>query len=237
MFSIRRLVASGFMVVVVASSFAACSNKVAQPTPAPASAAPTDVPTDTPVPDVTDTPSATPVLTPAPTTTPKASPTPVATPAPTPTPEQSATPTSPASFCTGTAEHQAFFVDAAKKLPFDVYCAQLPAGWYFEAASYSQPNGGKLTINYKGPSGASLAVSEGAFCTTSVAACSPHTSIRGTASFGDQPGMLDVMSTPPDVLVVYVNPGTKVAYQIASGNLTQAKFVSLAAMMMKVPKS
>ena len=49
--------------------------------------------------------------------------------------------------------------------------------------------------------------------------------------------MLDVLSTPPDVLVVYVNPGTKVAYQVSSGNLTQAKFVALAAALAKVPKA
>ncbi len=238
MFSIRRVTAIGLMVVAIGASFAACSNNVAQPTSAGnPTMPPSEAPTDTPTAEVTPTLA----ITPAPTASPPSSQRPIATPAatptPAPTPTLAPTPTSPASFCTGTAEHQAFFLDAAKKLPFDVYCAVLPSGWFFQSANYTQPNGGQLTIAYKGPGGASLAVSEGAFCTTSDTACSPHVSIRGTASFGDKPGMLDVLSTPPDVLVVYVNPGTKVAYQISSGNLTQAKFVALAAMMTKVPKS
>lgn len=237
MSSIRRLAIVGFMMAAFAASFAACSGN-AQPTQAPASSnAPTQASAETPTAEATGAATPTPKATPAPSATTKPSLAPTSVPTPAPTPVPSATPTSPASFCTGTAEHQAFFADAANKLPFDVYCAVLPAGWYFQAADYTQPNGGKLTINYKGPGGATLAVSEGAFCTTSAADCSPHVSIRGTAAFGDKPGMLDVLSTPPDVLVVYVNPGTKVAYQISSGNLTQAKFVALAAQMSKVPKS
>jgi hypothetical protein len=118
-----------------------------------------------------------------------------------------------------------------------VYCAVLPTGWFLQTAAYELPNGGKITISYKGPGGATLAVSEGAFCTTSEAACSPHASIRGTASFGDKPGMLDVLTTPPDVLIVYVNPGTAQAYSIQGNNLTQAKFVAIAAALVKVPKS
>jgi hypothetical protein len=237
MFAIRRLAATGIVVVVLAATFGACSNNAVVPTQAPAaSQTPADQPTDTPTPEVTPTPTATAtvaeasaIVTPAPTATP--------TPAPSETPTPSAAASSVASACTGTAEHQAFFVEAANKLPFDVYCAALPAGWFFQDAAYAQANGGKLTIDYKGPGGATLAISEGAFCTVSVAACSPHASIRGTASFGDKPGMLDVLTTPPDVLVVYVSPGTKAAYQISGTNLTQARFVALAAVMTKVPKS
>jgi hypothetical protein len=137
--------------------------------------------------------------------------------------------------CTGTADHQAFFAQVAQVLKFDVYCAVLPAGWYLHGAAYTQPKGGTLTIDYKGPGGATLSISEGAYCTTSAAVWSPPLAIIGTASFGDKPGSLDVLSTPPDVLVVYVNPGTPVAYSVSGTSLTQAKFLALAAAMVKVP--
>ena len=232
MITIRRLAATGILVMVLAASLGACSSNAAAPTQAPAaSQAPTAQPTDS-----TASPSATPTPAAA-SASPSSAPSATPTPAPSQTPTPSAAASSLASACTGTADHQAFFVEAASKLPFDVYCAALPAGWFFQDAAYVQANGGKLTIDYKGPGGATLAIAEGAFCMTGVAACSPHASIRGTASFGDKPGMLDVLTTPPDVLVVYVSPGTKAAYQISGMNLTQARFVSLAAALTKVPKS
>ncbi len=231
MFS-RRWGPRGVSLIAVMLVLSACSSSPALTLPP---ATPTAEVTATPTPEATGTPS------------PQATPTAAATPTPqssaTPAPSTSASPssgptaTSPASACSGSPDHQAFFADASSKLPFDVYCAVLPAGWYLQTAAYEQPNGGKLTISYKGPGGATLAISEGAFCTTSEADCSPHVAIRGTAAFGNKPGMLDILSTPPDVLIVYVDPGTTHAYSIQGNNLTQAKFVAIAAAMVIVPKS
>jgi hypothetical protein len=238
MFSRNWGLARGVAIAALALAMSACSSNLAAPTQPPgATPTPeaTETATDTPSPEITLTP------TPPATASPSSAATPVATPTPLPlpSPSGSAAPTasSPASACTGTADHQAFFAEASSKLIFDVYCAVLPSGWFLQSAAYELPNGGKLTISYKGPGGATLSISEGAFCTTSAADCSPHVSIRGTAAFGDRPGMLDVLSTPPDVLVVYVDPGTTRAYSISANNLTQAKFVAIAAALSKVPKS
>ena len=232
MISVRRFAARCAVAVALSAGLAACSGGSPAPTTPPtqqATVAPTASPTSAP----TDTPAVSPTPAPTPASEITAAPTPASTPSPTPT----SIATSVASACTGNADHQAFFAEASSKLPFDVYCASLPSGWYLQDGAYVQAAGGKLTIDYKGPGGATLSVAEGAFCTTSVAACSTHASIRGTASFGDKPGMLDVLTTPPDVFIVYVNPGTKTAYQVSGTNLTQARFVALAADMTLVPKS
>lgn len=233
MFKLNR--GAGGAAVAVALALSACTGGAATPSAGPSTPGAQTTVSNGPF---SETPS-----TPTPAPTPSAQPSgkvgPVATPTPSeaPTATASATPTSVAWQCTGTADHQAFFAEAAGQVSFDVYCAVLPDGWYLEDAAYELDKGGKLTVDYKGPDGASLAVSEGAFCVTGAADCSPHTSIKGTAAFGDKPGMLDILTTPPDVYVVYVDPGTTRAYQISGSNLTQAKFVALAAALIRVPKS
>jgi hypothetical protein len=235
MFKWSRAAARGAAVIAIVASASACGSSSPTVQGATATVQPTDQPTDTATPIAEATP--TPTVEPTPTQEATPTPEPTATPTATPTPTPEASPTSVAWQCTGTADHQAFFAETATKLSFDVYCGNLPNGWYLQDAAYVLASGGKLTIDYKGPGGATLVISEGAFCTTSAADCSPHDSIRGTASFGDKPGMLDVLTTPPDVFVVYVDPGTSHAYQISGANLTQAKFVALAAAMVVVPKS
>jgi hypothetical protein len=226
----RNRLAMGSAALLIAVALTGCSGSSTLPTAVPtATPSAADTPTDTPAPTATET------ATPSPTQVPVESATPIAT--DTPSPEPSATATSPAAACTGTADHQAFFVLAAGKLAFDLYCAVLPSGWYLQEAAYQQPNGGQFTVSYKGPGGATLSMSEGAFCTTGEAACSPHVSIRGTATFGPLPGVIDVLTTPPDAFVIYVNPGTTRAYTVQCTNLTQAKFIALAAALTKVPKS
>ncbi len=235
MSSMNRRPARGVAALALVLVLSACSNTLVAPTPTPPNQSPSAGSTDTPGPSADVT--ATPVSTPKPTPTSAAKPTPTATPTPVASGSSTPNPSSPASACSGSPEHQAFFAEASSKLPFDVYCAVLPTGWFLQTASYELPNGGKLTVSYKGPGSATLALSEGAYCVTSSAECSPHVSIRGTAAFGDKPGMLDVLSTPPDVLVVYVDPGSSQGYSIIGTNLTQAKFVALAAALSKVPKS
>jgi hypothetical protein len=119
-------------------------------------------------------------------------------------------------------------------LTFPVYCAKLPAGWYLSSASYELPNGGFLKASYKGPGGATFAISEGAFCTAGASACSPNDSKIGSAKFGDLSGTLYSLSGG---FVVYVAPGTAKAYTVSGKGLTQASFVGLAAAISSVPRS
>ena len=188
---------------------------------------PTDVPTDTPT--DTPTPAATPVPTPAPTASPIAS--------ATASPAASTTANPVSGICGGTADQQSYFQQAAVAERFDVYCGALPAKWYLQTTQYTVPNGGQLTIQYKRFSGGQLDISEGAFCTTSAAACSPNVGVIGAGSFGGLAGSLDKFSASPDVFVIYVAPGTPDAYMIRGAGVTQAEFVALAAAMVKVPRS
>jgi hypothetical protein len=196
-------------------------------------AAPTAAPTSTPTAAATATPTAAP--TPPPTSTPTAAPSPAPSETPIAVPSSNATPL--IAPCTGTADHQAFFAQAANLEHFDVYCGALPTQWYLQATAYTLPNGGTLTIQYKKVGGGQLDIAEGAYCLTGAAACSPHVSVLGTASFGNLPGALDLFSSSPSVFVIYVAPGTGHAYSIKGTGMTQATFVSLATLMARVPKS
>jgi hypothetical protein len=141
-----------------------------------------------------------------------------------------------AGACTGTADHQAFFADAAAKLPFDVYCAALPAGWWLQTANYQQPNGGLVVVSYKNTAGATIEISEGNFCSVAPSICWAVVSTVGTASFGPLPGTLVVASATP-VYGIYVGANTTHSYVITGRGMTQAKFVAIAAALVKVPKA
>jgi len=205
---------------------AGCSSAASTPvvvfvTPAPTITA---APTDTPVATATATPTA------AATDTPVAT----ATATPTATPAPAASPTSAAAACTGNASNKAFFVEAASKEPFDVYCAVLPSTWWLEEGEYTLPNGGKVAASYKNAAGSLLRIVEGAYCTTSPAACSPHVSVIGPASFGGLAGTLDTLTSDP-VWVIYVAPGTTHAYAFMGIGMSQAQFKAWAAAIRKVP--
>jgi hypothetical protein len=190
-------------------------------TPRP-TAPPTPVPTPTPIPTPTPVPTDTPV---------PGSPTPVPTAKPTGTPGPS--PTGVAA-CSGTATQQAFFADAANKLPFGVYCGVLPGGWYFTAGNYTQPSGGIFNVTYKGPGGAQIVIQEGAFCTGGAVTCSPHDAALGSAKFG---GMAGTLVSVGSGFAIYVAPGTAAAYTAKGTGISQATFVSITAGLVKVPKS
>jgi len=208
---------------------AACTT-AANPTPIYIYTTATPRPTAPPTPVATPTP--TPSPTPAPTDTPvPGSPTPV--PAATPTGTPGPAPTGVAA-CTGNDTQQAFFADAAKKLPFGVYCGVLPGGWYFSAGNYTQPSGGVFNVTYKGPGGAQIAIQEGAFCTTGAAACSPHDSVIGSATFGGLTGSLDAVGSG---FAIYVAPGTAAGYTAKGTGVSQGTFTSIVASLVKVPKS
>jgi hypothetical protein len=151
-------------------------------------------------------------------------------------PAASATPNPVAGTCTGTADHQAFFADAAANLPFDVYCAVLPGGWWLQTAEYKQPNGGYVVVSYTNTAGATIEMSEGNFCTAAPSICWAVVSTVGTGSFGPLPGTLVVASATP-VYGIYVGANTTRSYVIKGSGMTQAKFIAIAAALVKVPKA
>jgi hypothetical protein len=185
------------------------------------------VPADSPAASTAPTPASTP--TPAPTPTPAQTPTPAASETPTPAP----TATSRAAGCTGTAEHQAFFADAASKLGFDVYCAVLPSGWWFQAASYVLPDGGYLEVEYKNASGADFVLREGKWCPPDKACISPGPLI-GTASFGSLAGDLYLNNT---TYTLQVGTSANPEYLMVGSGMTQAQFTARAATLIVVPRS
>jgi hypothetical protein len=203
----------GAAVLAMALALAGCVGATATPTPAASSTA-------------TSTPAATP--TPAPTATIAATPT--ATEAVTPTP--AASPTSAAAACTGSAANQAWFVEAATKLPFDVYCAVLPSGWWLQSASYVLSSGGFLEAEYKNAGGAGFHLWEGAWCPPEKA-CIAHGPQVATASFGGLAGTLHLNT---GAYTLEVGTWAHPAYLMAGSGMTQAQFVAWAAALHKVPK-
>ena len=95
----------------------------------------------------------------------------------------------PASACSGTAENQDFYADAAGAVTWTVYCPVLPKGWFVVTGRYRLAGGGRLEISYRGPGGASFTLREGAFC-GDPDGCIPAGTELGPAAFGDLTGTL-----------------------------------------------
>ena len=70
----------------------------------------------------------------------------------------------PATACSGSDDNREFYDGVAAAVDWTVLCAVLPKGWYVSTGSYRLANGGRMLIGYKGPGGATLRLSEGAFC-------------------------------------------------------------------------
>ena len=82
---------------------------------------------------------------------------------PTAEPTDEASPSAgPASACSGTAENKDFYAAAAAAVQWTVYCPVLPKGWFVVTGRYRLAGGGRLEISYRGPSGASFTLREGA---------------------------------------------------------------------------
>jgi hypothetical protein len=205
---------------------------VATPSPAAtATATPTASPTAPPSPTPEDSASA--EASPSAEVTPSAEETPTA--APTDTPVPTAASTAGAAACTGTADHQAFFKQAAAALKFDVYCAALPSAWWLQSTQYQEHNGGQLTIQYKNVKGGLISVGEGNFC-AGAPACWTSVSDLGSASFGGLSGSMKLRTNAPSY-AVFVDAGTTHGYQIIGQGMSQTDFAAFAAAMVKVPKS
>ena len=215
--------------LVVAFAGAACGGN-AQPTPT-AVVTPTVGETAMPTPDLTATPTET--VTAAPSASPSESAS--AVPSRSPSHTASARPTSPPAVCTGWPAFQAYFLDVARKMNLAVYCGRMGKGWSLGSADYEMPKTGRwLKLTYNGPGRSTVGISEGAFCLTSPAACSPNKTILATGSFASLSGDLDLTASG---FAIYVNPGTKTAYQITCTGLTQLAFQDIAANLGLVRKS
>jgi hypothetical protein len=94
-----------------------------------------------------------------------------------------------ADACTGTDENREFFVSVAGDVPWTVYCAVLPAGWFVDAGEYRGAAGGRMTIAYERSGGGRLELSEGAFCQEADGCVPPGPEVGG-ATFGDMDGSL-----------------------------------------------
>ena len=133
-------------------------------------------------------PSGTDAASAAPSTGSDGSPSPQGSASPLPSADASARPGS-ADACSGTAENRDFYAALAASVAWDVYCAALPQGWFVESGSYRLSNGGQLSITYKGPGGARLAVREGGYC-AGHPDCIPAGTDAGAARFGDRDARL-----------------------------------------------
>ena len=199
---------------------------------------PAQTPDETPVETPTGAPTETPLATESPAATDSSAPTvaPTATPIATDTPAPTAPPAAgDVAKCTDWAKDSAEFTKAAKTLKFnvDVYCAVLPSGWYVSSFTWAQPHAvaGSVAFTYKRKT-AVITISEGNFC----AGCAyVDISDLGSAWFGGLPGSLKLRAVGEYAL--YVNPGATVQYQMVGKGMTQAAFTSMAAAMVKVPKS
>jgi hypothetical protein len=173
-------------------------------------------------------PSATPDATS--TEAPPPSSTPEVTPAPEPTALGSPS-AGTADACTGSADNRSFYSVFAAGVPYDVYCAVLPAGWYLATGGYRLGGSGKLQAAYHGPGGMLLSLLEGAFCADTPDACSPSDSVIGPAAFGDREGTLGSLS---GAFVLYVDPGLTPAWQATGSGMTEGDFRSFCAAFAKV---
>jgi hypothetical protein len=207
---------------------AACSSAKPSPIVVYTTATPAPTMTLTPLPTLAPTPL--PELTPTPSGSVAASATAGVSASPSTSP--SAGPTGPADACNGfsaakAADNRAFFLEAAKKLSFGVYCGHVSAGWYFNGGTYTQPSGGKVTIEYKNSSGGKIDIAEG-YCP---GACPPAGTHVGSASFGDLSG--DLYTVGSGYAIYVSGPRT---YTATGTGVTQSTFVNLIAALVKVPK-
>ena len=165
---------------------------------------------------------------PTPTVTPVSGPSDSPTAAPTPTPSGAS---GPAARCTGNAENRDFYTAVAAAVDWTVYCPVLPAGWFVDSGQYRLAGGGRMEIGYHGPSGASLTLREGSFC-TSADGCAPAGTDGGTAAFGDRDGTLIAASDGSWAIIV--DAGQKPSWLIEGSGLDQAAFTKIAAGLVAV---
>ena len=185
----------------------------AQPSGSPATPAPSDSPAS-----LEPTQSPVDAATPGPTAT--EAPTDSASPAAT------ASPGGAAAACQPAGSNPSFWPGIAQSVSWNVYCAVLPKGWTVAAGKYRLASGGWLTISYKGPSGATLTLSEGSFCSDSNG-CVPSGSDSGEASFGAMRGTL--VTTDAGGFAIVVARGQQPSWLMVTSGLDQSTTTALGA--------
>ena len=158
---------------------------------------------------------------------PSATPVETATPSPTPTStEDPSSSDATSDVCTGTDENRAFFADAAVRFAWPVYCAILPARWNVGTGSFAGAGGGSLDISYRGPSGATLALHQGASC-GSGDVCQATGTDAGDAPFGDQTGTFVQLDDGGWMIVVdrFANP----SWAVIGNGMDESTFRTFAA--------
>ena len=156
-------------------------------------------------------------------------------PAATDDPDASGTPSAEAGggaeACSGNASNRDFFEDIARAVEWPVLCGVLPKGWFVSQGSYRLANGGKLIVSYKGPGGASITLSEGAYCLTAAATCRPSGAELGEAALGPLGGTLYETT---DGYAIVVSAGENPGWAMTTKGLTQETTVALGAALAQV---
>jgi hypothetical protein len=150
------------------------------------------------------------------------------------TPEPTETPTSPpgiADACTGTDANREFFVSVGLAVDWPVLCAVLPSHWFVNTGSYRLANGGKLLISYKGPGGATIALSEGSFCSDGTG-CVPAGADAGDAALGPLAGTLVRLNDGGFAIVV--DRGANPSWLLVAHGIDEATTVSMGAALAEV---
>jgi len=166
-----------------------------------------------------------------PTAQPMPSPTEEPSPAESPSGSPSGPPASPAAGCTGSEAHKAYFVQAAKDLPWDVYCAVLPSDWWLQEAHYHRADE-YLFVLYRNSAGMEAVLVGGRLCDV-LSNCLDWYPTIGPASFDGLDGTIRHVEGGYGVIV---GPHSIPGYVFGSADLSQAKVAEYAAAVIKVPK-
>lgn len=214
-----------FAAALLATVAAACGGTT---TPTAATGAPTQ-----PVQTVAPTApvgSGAPIVTPAPTQ-------PGQTVAPT-APAGSSTPSASASAgsgavdaCSGTDDTRRFYRSLAQSVTWSVVCPDLSKGWWINTGMSRLAGGGKIVISYTGPAGASLALSEGFFC-TAADGCVPSGTDAGTAPLASMSGTIVALDDGGWAIVV--NRGASPSWLLVGHGMDQAGLEAFAAALAEV---
>jgi hypothetical protein len=152
---------------------------------------------------------------------------------PSASPSDSAVPGGAAA-CTGSDNNRAFFVNFARSIPWHVFCAVLPKGWFVSSGSNRLAGGGRLVISYKGPDGATVTLSEGSWC-TDPNGCVPTGPDSGSAPFGSLSGVVyDLSASGGTGWAVVVDGGQAPSWMLEVHGLDQPSTLALAAALVEV---
>ncbi len=135
-----------------------------------------------------------------------------------------------ADACTGSQANHDFLVSVSVAVQWPVLCAVLPKGWYM-SGSYRLANGGKMLVDYLGPGGATLALSEGAFCEDG-SGCVPSGTDAGDASLGSSAGTLVELDNEGYAIVV--DRGANPSWLLEAHGLDRATTIALGAALIEV---